>query len=776
MHRTIVTKSFFQRFLLSYLFVLAIPILTICLTYSVAHRSIREEIVRSNSNSLRQFAGIADSRFAVMAATAREVLQNTTVRDFANTYPDTRGDYGYKAYQVNTYLSGLPNVDFSDLFVYFMRSEHIISSFKASLSSEMYMDIYYGNTPETTEVDWNRTAILRLPTENVPTLTVLNPNAFQPHIALMVSQNSGFVRGRSNIVACIVLQPDQLNQTLGSARYHPDSVIGVMNHQGDLLATSGVFPDDYDLDLLLDDNRISENETHVFQHLPSGVADCRYVIATPRAVFWARLNTLRLLSIGSLLLCLIVSAYVAILFSRRNYLPITHVLETIYSKTHQLPASGDANEMEFIHHVLSRSLEENNLLTSRIASEHNTLRDDFLLRALAGTCTGDAQEDVYAASNINLLSDRFCVVLLRVDCQDEGNHADHMAPAATQRLSQAFSDLIQQLPSSHKKYLVALSPILYACILNFSLEASPDDCREDALRFCEKLTASIRKECGCTCTFGVSRNRTGLPGIHIAYEQALLAMKYRYLFGPGSIIRHEDIADRTFQFDHASEFKASQLMLHHVQGTGDSSSQEVVQQVMACSQIDAGVSMETVECFKYDLIGGLTRILHETGTMKLEKEQHLIHGLISADTMGEFWNRLTGTLDILRRHHQENRVHFTVCDRAADYIRQYFTDATLNNTGISEALNISPSYLSKLFKEQRGDSLLEYLAKVRVLHAKKLLAQTRKTMEDIASASGFLSSGTFIKTFKKVEGITPGAYRKLVLPPEEAGSDEGDVA
>ena len=49
-------------------------------------------------------------------------------------------------------------------------------------------------------------------------------------------------------------------------------------------------------------------------------------------------------------------------------------------------------------------------------------------------------------------------------------------------------------------------------------------------------------------------------------------------------------------------------------------------------------------------------------------------------------------------------------------------------------------------------------------------------MEDIASASGFLSSGTFIKTFKKVEGITPGAYRKLVLPPEEAGSDEGDVA
>ena len=153
MHRTSVTNSFFQRFLLSYLFVLAIPILTICLTYSVAHRSIREEIVRSNNNSLRQFAGIADSRFAVMAATAREVLQNTTVRDFANTYPDTRGDYGYKAYQVNTYLSGLPNADFSDLFVYFMRSEHIISSFKASLSSEMYMDIYYGNTPETTEVD-----------------------------------------------------------------------------------------------------------------------------------------------------------------------------------------------------------------------------------------------------------------------------------------------------------------------------------------------------------------------------------------------------------------------------------------------------------------------------------------------------------------------------------------------------------------------------------------------------------------------------------------------
>lgn len=777
MHIPLPCKTFFQRFLFSYMLILLIPVLTICLTYAVAHRTIREEIVRANSNSLRQFGGIADSRLSVMAATVREVLQNAAIRDFANTHDNTDGPYGYGAYQVNKYLIGLPNTNFSDLFVYFMHSEYIISAFKAGLPSDLYMDVYYNYTPGNGDPDWSKKALLTLATPNIPTLRVLKPNANQQHLALLYAQNSGYVRARSNLVACAVLQPEQLEHTLASARYNPESIIGILDPDGELLASSGTFPDTYDNRMLLTADLMAEDEVYVYQYLPSDVVDCRYVIATPRAVFWERLNTLRLISFGSLLLCLLVSAYFAIMLARRNYLPIHSVLDTIYRKTRQLPASGDVNEMEFIHHVLARSLEENNLLTSRMENESNTLRDDFLLRALAGTCTGDREEDAYAAANIHLLSDRFCVVLVHLDCQADETAARRLTPSQQRQLAASCNDLFQQqVPNPHRAYLVSLSPYSYAGILNFAKEPSPESCRDDALQLCGKLSAAILEECGSTCTIGLSRIRTGLPGIHVAYEHALLAMKYRYLFGAGSIIRHEDISDRAFQFDHASESRASARMLCFVQGNDEASASETIKQVIDCSPIDEGVSMETVECFKYDLIGGLNRILHETGTLRVEKEHHLIHDLITAETMQQFWDRLSDALELLRKHHQANKTHFTVCDRAVEFIKHHFSDATLNNTGVGEALNISPSYLSKLFKEQRGVSLSDYLAGIRVLHAKNLLAKTHDTIEEIAVASGFLSSGTFIKTFKKVEGITPGAYRKLVTGPDEKPSGTHEVA
>ena len=55
--------------------------------------------------------------------------------------------------------------------------------------------------------------------------------------------------------------------------------------------------------------------------------------------------------------------------------------------------------------------------------------------------------------------------------------------------------------------------------------------------------------------------------------------------------------------------------------------------------------------------------------------------------------------------------------------------------------------------------LVNYIAYVRVDRAKQLLSDTDLPIREIAAQVGFLSSGVFIKTFKKELGITPGQYR-----------------
>ena len=84
---------------------------------------------------------------------------------------------------------------------------------------------------------------------------------------------------------------------------------------------------------------------------------------------------------------------------------------------------------------------------------------------------------------------------------------------------------------------------------------------------------------------------------------------------------------------------------------------------------------------------------------------------------------------------------------------------------------MTPSYLSKLFKDKYQLSIPDYIAKTRVSHAKKQLRETECSIQEIAQDNGFLNSNSFIRVFKKQEGITPGVYRSLA-DDQASGAEE----
>lgn len=95
-----------------------------------------------------------------------------------------------------------------------------------------------------------------------------------------------------------------------------------------------------------------------------------------------------------------------------------------------------------------------------------------------------------------------------------------------------------------------------------------------------------------------------------------------------------------------------------------------------------------------------------------------------------------------------------------EYLDQnYSTHITLDY--LSDIFFINKFYLSELFKEQFGVSVMDYLISVRITEAKKLLRFTNQTMEDIAAAVGINGAAYFSRLFKKVEGISPNEYRRM---------------
>ncbi len=77
--------------------------------------------------------------------------------------------------------------------------------------------------------------------------------------------------------------------------------------------------------------------------------------------------------------------------------------------------------------------------------------------------------------------------------------------------------------------------------------------------------------------------------------------------------------------------------------------------------------------------------------------------------------------------------------------------------------HLSPSYFSRLFRQRTGRTFSDYLTRLRVDHAKRLLCSPELDMAQIAAQAGFYDQSHFTHAFKSVTGLTPGAFRRRRL-------------
>ncbi|XID91759.1 helix-turn-helix domain-containing protein [Paenibacillaceae bacterium WGS1546] len=78
---------------------------------------------------------------------------------------------------------------------------------------------------------------------------------------------------------------------------------------------------------------------------------------------------------------------------------------------------------------------------------------------------------------------------------------------------------------------------------------------------------------------------------------------------------------------------------------------------------------------------------------------------------------------------------------------------------IADEIGLSPKYVSKLFKETTGSSITDTISRTRMEKAKQLLLETDLKIGEIAELTGIHSRTTFLRVFKKYEGISPMDYR-----------------
>lgn len=80
---------------------------------------------------------------------------------------------------------------------------------------------------------------------------------------------------------------------------------------------------------------------------------------------------------------------------------------------------------------------------------------------------------------------------------------------------------------------------------------------------------------------------------------------------------------------------------------------------------------------------------------------------------------------------------------------------------LAEHTGLNASYLSRLFKNETGVSVSEYVITKKIAAAKSMLKYTDRPISEIAEMLAFASQSHFTKTFRIQEGVTPKKYRDL---------------
>lgn len=131
--------------------------------------------------------------------------------------------------------------------------------------------------------------------------------------------------------------------------------------------------------------------------------------------------------------------------------------------------------------------------------------------------------------------------------------------------------------------------------------------------------------------------------------------------------------------------------------------------------------------------------------------------------------------ELLRRFTEETFVlkevkHLDLITRAVSCIRNnYMHKITLED--VARQVYLSPSYLSRIFKEEMKTSFSSYLNQVRIEKSKVLLMSGELSIAEISDLVGFFDQSYFNKVFKRLTGINPRRYREQMAPDTNLSAD-----
>jgi two-component system response regulator YesN len=771
--------SVILTWLFSYLAILFMPIIISLVVYNMSSKVLTEEIDRANNALLNQVRDVLDNQLDNIFRLNREISWSIQLQDllYSNKTPSERQFSAYKVVQeLKRYQSSYSFI--GDFYVYSSKDDLLLLP-GAAATSELAYEMM-GQKMNLSYEDW------------LAMLKQKNNNGFVP---LTGSQGSslayinslpGDTDSESAGSVIILIDVESLLKTIAHLELFnggdvfvldPNSTVLLSNTgiSGSRLSTASSL--DEESGLIYEPYNGKDSE---IMYISSRSSDLKYASIVPRSLFWEKAEYIRSFTYISILVSILGGCLLTFIFVRRNYVPIGRLVRTLSGSKKLHEEERGNNEFRLIEKMISRTMDEKEAISTRLNQQNHMLRSNTLVRLLKGKLDSQIPlAEALTTFNLSFETDDFAVLLLYLE-EPEAFYArmDGMKLAETDMLlSFIVTNVFEELTGrKHTGYVTEIDNSL-ACLVN--LKAGLDGERKhELLHIAEEAQQFLAERYKIGLTISISSIHSTTIGIARAYGEAIDAMEYKMVVGRRGIIAYDDIRSDTpdqSQYGYHYPLQAEQQLVNYMK-TGDFiKAQTVLNDIMERNFTKPVSSIPIVKCLMFNLISTMIKTMDELGLMEeslsIYKPKE-IERIIKCETVDELQNQLSlllkevcdyTTLKAEQKNQQNrDRTLKELAESIMQLVEAQFDDINMNISMIGNHFNMNPAYLSRIFKEQTNEGLLDFINKYRISQAKHYMTEHPDcSIGDIAKKVGFTEAATFIRTFKKYEGITPGKYKDL---------------
>lgn len=469
--------------------------------------------------------------------------------------------------------------------------------------------------------------------------------------------------------------------------------------------------------------------------------------------------------------------------SHRNYRPIEQVMSRIYRFGEDRPLGwkpqSKEDEFSFIGHALESLIEQTNSYEKQQAEGILHRRNQLFKELLENS--GQVSAEIWNRESERIgRAGEFAGAVVGIAEIDfyEAFAAEYSA--RDQALFKfTLRSVIQEIADKEGEVLWTewIGPGRLGLLFRRSAAGATADDAEKSLFIAESARSWVKQHLKFTATFGLSGPVLGLGGLSDAYRKAAAALERKITGGPDRVYaatgegRPQPPAEgmdvlvqvigavpQLYRLGNA-EWRPLMERIFGLLAGGNYSKEDIVRLLQL---LETGISKEMQELPpEMQAIwnsGRLRGIPQSPESFEWIEE---LHGELLA-SLSELEQALHGL--------RMNREQYTLANKVREYIARHYADPDFSLTHAADSFAMNTKSLSRIFKEEIGENFVDYLARLRMDEAKRLLTETSEPVQNIAERVGYLYPMSFIRVFKKLEGMTPGEYRKARSGPPPGGN------